>query len=171
MIALKRRRRVGVGPVITVVFENRETVRFQIQEMVRAERIATDAGVQQELDAYNPLIPEPGTLSATLFIELTSEAELREWLPKLAGVERSLQVVVGDETVAGALDPAHAAQLTREDATASVHYLNWSFTPDQIERFGAAPVALAVDHPAYPFRTVLSDETRAELMVDLREGG
>ena len=86
-IELKKRRRVGVGPIITFVFENRETMRFQIQEMARAEKILSDGAIQAELDVYNPLIPEPGTLSASMFIELTSEPELRSWLPKLVGVE------------------------------------------------------------------------------------
>jgi hypothetical protein len=85
IIELKRRRRVAVGPFVTLVFENRETVRFQVQEMARAEKMVTDEQVQGELDIYNALLPTPGELSATLFIELTDEASLREWLPKLVG--------------------------------------------------------------------------------------
>jgi len=77
---LKRRRRVSVGPIVTLVFENRDTVRFQVQEMARAERIHTDEGIQTELDMYNPLIPGRGRLSATLFVELTSKEALTEWL-------------------------------------------------------------------------------------------
>src|SRR3954451_8240958 len=80
VIELKKRRRVHVGPVVTLLFENADTIRFQIQEMARAEKILTDEGIQTELDIYNPLIPSPGHLAATLFIELTSDAELREWL-------------------------------------------------------------------------------------------
>src|SRR5579884_1166174 len=83
VIELKKLRRVALGPLVSVVFENLDTVRFQIQEMARAERMLTDEAIQNELDAYNPLIPDPGELSATLFLELTSDAELREWLPKL----------------------------------------------------------------------------------------
>src|SRR3954463_2923435 len=96
IIELKKRRRGPVGPIVTLVFENRETIRFQIQEMARAERMLRDEQIQGELDAYNPLIPEPGQLSATLFIELTSKAELMEWLPKLVGIERSVELVIGD---------------------------------------------------------------------------
>jgi len=95
IIELKRARRVPVGPVVTAVFENRETIRFQVQEMVRAERMLTDEAVQAELDTYNPLIPGPGQLSATLFVELTTKAELEEWLPKLVGVERAVELRVG----------------------------------------------------------------------------
>jgi len=90
IIELKRTRRVSVGPVLTLVFENRDTIRFQIQEMARAERILTDAGIQAELDIYNALLPDRGQLSATLFIELTDDQSMRQWLPRLVGVERSI---------------------------------------------------------------------------------
>ena len=175
VIALKRRRRIPVGPVVTLVFENRDTVRFQVQEMARAERMLTDEAIQGELDIYNPLIPEPGELSATLFIELTSEAELREWLPKLVGIERAVELVIGEGpgavTVKGGPEAGHAAQLTRDEVTASVHYVRWALTPDQVERFADGPVVVAVNHPGYAFGTTLSDEARAELLGDLRRGG
>src|SRR5256886_6794344 len=96
VIALKKVRRVSVGPLVTLLFENRDTIRFQIQEMARAERMLRDEQIQGELDVYNPLIPEPGQLSATLFIELTSKDELMEWLPKLVGIERVVQIEIGD---------------------------------------------------------------------------
>ena len=73
VIELKRRRRVGVGPHVTLVFENRDTIRFQIQEMARIERLYSDAQIEIELAVYNPLIPEAGHLSATLFVELTGD--------------------------------------------------------------------------------------------------
>lgn len=174
IIELKKRRRVPVGPVITVLFESRDTIRFQIQEMARAERILTDVGIQTELDIYNPLVPGRGHLAATMFIELTSEEELGEWLPKLVGVERSVELRLGGadpvhpEVVAAQLDPAHAEQLTREDTTASVHYLHWALTPEQVARFGAGPVELAIRHPSYAESTALSEATRAELLGDLR---
>jgi hypothetical protein len=172
VIALKKRRRVHVGPVVTLVFENRDTVRFQVQEMARAERMLTDQAIQGELDVYNPLIPEPGELSATLFIELTSEPELREWLPKLVGVEGSVELVIGEGrgavTVTAAPEASHASQLTRDDITASVHYVRWLLSPDEVERFTAGPVVLAVNHPAYAHGATLARETRDELLMDLR---
>src|SRR5579875_3607592 len=126
IIALKKRRRVGIGPVVTLVFENRDTIRFQIQEMVRAERMLTDEAVRAELDTYNPLIPEAGQLSATLFVELTTKAEMERWLPKLVGVETSVELLIGaddhNRVVRCVVDEDHAAQLTREQVTASVHY-------------------------------------------------
>ena len=134
VIALKRRRRVSVGPIVTLVFENRDTIRFQIQEMARAERMLTDEAISTELDTYNPLIPEPGSLSATLFIELRSEAELREWLPKLVGIERAVELRLGGGSVIASIpEEAHAGMLTREDTTASVHYVRWELDPAEIE--------------------------------------
>ena len=174
VIALKRRRRVHVGPVVTLVFENRDTIRFQIQEMARAERMLTDEAIQGELDAYNPLIPDAGELSATLFIELTTEGELREWLPKLVGIERSVELRAGEGkdtvVVTAAPESAHAAQLTRDEITASVHYIRWSFTPEQIDRAASGPLVLAVNHPEYQHHTRLSEETVRELVEDLRGG-
>jgi hypothetical protein len=170
VIALKKRRRVGVGPIVTFVFENRDTIRFQIQEMARAERILTDEGIQVELDIYNPLIPEPGHLSATMFLELTSKDELEEWLPKLVGIERSVELRIGDTLTVRAIPEAgHAAQLTRDEVTASVHYVQFALTSEQIAAFAdAEQVRLAIDHPDYREVTALSEETRAEFLLDLR---
>ncbi len=172
IIELKKRRRVPIGPLATVVFENRDTVRFQIQEMARAERMRTDEAIVAELDAYNPLIPEPGQLCATLFLELTSREELEEWLPKLVGIERCLQLEVGDgaaaSVVPAAVDEGHAAQLTRVEVTASVHYVRFDVPPEVVDRFEAGPVALATTHPEYRHRSLLSADTVASLLTDLR---
>src|SRR6202041_2330986 len=91
----KRLRRVAVGPIMSLVFENALTVRYQVQEMARVEKLATDEQILDELKVYNPLIPDPGQLSATLFLELTDEASLREWLPKLVGIEGYLLLRFG----------------------------------------------------------------------------
>ena len=173
VIELKKVRRVGVGRLVTLVFENSDTIRFQIQEMARAERILTDEAIQTELDIYNPLIPEPGELSATLFVELTSQEELREWLPKLVGIERSvvLRLGPGATEVRSAPEAAHEAQLTREEITASVHYIRFQLGPEEIELFRTGPVALAIDHPAYQEATELSPATRESLLEDLTRGG
>jgi hypothetical protein len=174
IIDLKKRRRVGVGPIVTLVFENRDTIRFQIQEMARAERMLRDDQIQTELDVYNPLIPEAGELSATLFIELTSKDALMDWLPKLVGIERSVELIIGEgegsDVVASIPEESHDAQLTRDDITASVHYIRFRLSGGQVERFAAGPVALAVNHPAYAEGTRLSDETRATLLNDLHGG-
>ncbi|MDQ3757481.1 MAG: DUF3501 family protein [Actinomycetota bacterium] len=168
VIALKRLRRVSVGPIVTLVFENRDTVRFQIQEMARVERLITDEQIQAELDVYNPLVPEPGRLTATLFVELTSDGDLREWLPKLVGIERAVELRIGERRVRCVPDEAHEQQLTREEITASVHYIRFELTPDEVAAFERESVVLAVDHPAYGEGTPLSDDTKASLLRDLR---
>jgi hypothetical protein len=172
VFALKSRRRVGVGPIVTLLFENRETIRFQIQEMARAEKMISDDQILGELEAYNPLIPDAGELSATLFVELTSKAELEEWLPKLVGIERSVELRFGAgedaEVVRAEPEASHEQQLTREDVTASVHYIRFQLTPAQVEVFASGPVRLAVNHPAYQQETELTTETGAELLADLR---
>src|SRR3954469_8006788 len=117
IIELKKRRRIPVGPFVTLVFENRDTIRFQIQEMARAEKILSDEAIQTELDIYNPLIPERGSLAATLFIELTSKDDLMEWLPKLVGIERAVQLEIGDVVVTARVDAEHEKQLTRDTIT------------------------------------------------------
>jgi hypothetical protein len=170
VIELKGKRRVHVGPFVTFVFENRDTIRFQIQEMARVEKIISDQGIEAELRAYNPLIPDPGHLSATMFIELTTEAELREWLPKLVGIERAVELRIGPdaEAVPCLPDPDHDKQLTRDEITASVHYIGWELTDAQVEAFATGPVVLAVTHPAYRHDLELGEATRAELLTDLR---
>jgi hypothetical protein len=150
-------------------------MRFQVQEMARAEKMVTDEQIQHELDVYNRLLPTPGVLSATLFLELTTERELRTWLPRLVGVERSCELRIGSGD-AGLVVPStpeqdHQAQLTREEVTSAVHYVRFALDDRQIEAFEAGPVTLTVNHPEYPEGlpgTVLSAETRAELAGDLR---
>jgi hypothetical protein len=167
VMEIKRRRRVHLGTVVTLMFESRETMRFQIQEMARVERIMTDEGIQEELDTYNVMVPEPGQLCATLFIELTSDDELREWLPKLVGIERSIVLHLPDGTqVRCVVDAQHAARLTREHVTSAVHYVTFELSADQVDAF-ADGVVLAIDHPAYMEQTELSATTVAELRADL----
>jgi Protein of unknown function (DUF3501) len=175
VIAAKKLRRVSVGPVVTLVFESRLTIRFQVQEMARAEKMVTDQQIQHELDVYNRLLPTRGELSATLFIELTTDEELRTWLPRLVGIEGAVEVRMGggaDAVVVPSVPEAsHQANLTREETTSAVHYVRFAFTAEQIEAFAAGPATLAVNHPAYPDGlpgTALGPATRAELVADLR---
>jgi hypothetical protein len=168
MIEVKRRRRVALGTLITIMFENRDTMRLQIQEMVRVEKVLTDEGVLEELKAYNPMIPEAGQLCATLFLELTSEDQVREWLPKLAGLENSISLLLADGSrVRGEIDAQHAAGLTRDDVTAAVHYLTFNFTPEQVNAFEAGPVTVECSQPNYLEASALSDSTKTELLTDL----
>jgi hypothetical protein len=172
IMARKRLRRVGVGPITTLLFECLDTVRFQVQEMARVERISTDEGIRAELEVYNRLLPQPGELSATLFIELTTEEDLRRWLPALVGIERAVGIELapgeGRPTVRSEPETSHADSLTRDAVTPAVHYLRFAFTDEEVARFAAGPVAVVVDHPAYAARTELAEPTRQELLADLQ---
>ena len=169
VIELKRRRRVHLGTVVTLVFENRDTIRFQIQEMARVEKLVTDEAIQTELDIYNPMVPGPGQACATMFIELTSDDQMREWLPKLVDIERSVLIVLANgDRVRAKVDEQHEQGLTRDYVTAAVHYLRWEMTPEQVAAFGAGPVRIEIDHPAYLESVELGDATHAELLADLR---
>ncbi len=173
VIAHKKRRRVHVGNFMTFLFEDRTTIRFQIQEMARAEKIVTDEGIETELRIYNPLISQPGKLAATMFIELTTDEQLREWLPKLAGVEHAYELRIGPDggdqiVIPARLDEKHEETLTRDEVTASVHYLWWAFTPEQTDMLEAGPAFLTCTHPAYQEQMELSDDTRASLVASLR---
>jgi hypothetical protein len=181
VIALKQKRRIPVGPFVTFVFENRDTIRFQIQEMARAEKLMADDQIETELRIYNPLIPERGGLAATMFLELTSDQQLREWLPQLVGIEADVELRIGvDEAgeltpggtaVRCVVDPDHADQLSRDDITASVHYVHFQFDAEAVERFATEAVALAVTHPRYQHVRRLDGAGRDELLHDLRNGG
>lgn len=169
VIALKKRRRIHVGPFVTFLFENRDTIRFQIQEMARAEKLMSDEQIQTELDIYNPLIPEAGNLAATLFIELTTDEQLRTWLPQLVGIERSIEIRIGDDLVVSAIpEAAHEAQLTREEMTAAVHYVQFELDIGAVAAFAVNPVRLAIAHGSYDHSVELSDDNRTELLADLR---
>jgi hypothetical protein len=177
VIAVKKLRRLTVGPVVTLTFESLLTMRFQVQEMARAERMVTDQQIQHELDVYNRLLPAPSELSATLFLELTSEEQLRTWLPRLVGIERACELRIGTGSSATVVtstpEEGHEAQLTREATTSAVHYVRFHFTEVQVAAFATEPVVLAVNHPEYPDGrpgTPLSEATRRELATDLAEG-
>lgn len=166
----KRRRRLSFGTLITLMFENRDTMRLQIQEMARVEKLVTDEEIQVELDTYNPMIPEPGQLTATVFLELTSDDQMREWLPKLVGIERSFAIVLPNgDRVRSITEEAHAGQLTREATTAAVHYIRFELTPAQVDSFAAGQVRIEIEHPDYLEAVELSETTRTELLGDLRD--
>lgn len=169
VMEVKRRRRLAFGTIITLMFENRDTMRLQIQEMTRVEKLVSDVDIQVELDTYNPMIPEPGQLCATVFLELTSDDQVREWLPKLVGIEQSFVIVLDNgDRIASIADEAHASQLTREEATAAVHYIRFEFTPEQVDAFADGPVRIEIVHPEYLEVVELGDATHAELLGDLR---
>ena len=166
IIAMKKIRRIALGDLMTVVFENTDTMRFQIQEMARAEKMLRDEQIEHEVATYNELLPDDGQLSATLFVEITDPDGLREWLPKLVGLQDHVSVeAAGVRSPAAEID---AERLTREEEiTTTVHYLRFTFTPEQQAAFANGPVVLRIDHPEYQAAVELSPETRASLAADL----
>ena len=165
VIALKKIRRVSVGPQVTLVFENRETMRWQVEEMCRAENITEPAKIQHELDTYNGVLAGDGGLAATLFIEVQSDAALRLTLDALVGLQNHVWLVIGSERVRASFDQD---QFTA-DKLAAVQYLKFPLG-EKARALLAAPgteVRLATDHPAYQHEARLSEATRAELARDI----
>jgi uncharacterized protein DUF3501 len=149
VIAHKRLRNVQVGPNMTWCFEDRTTVRYQIQEMLRAERIFEPAGIQEELDSYNPLIPDGSNWKATLLVEYPDEGERRAALATLIGVEDRCWVNVGGQERVFAIADE---DLERENAekTSAVHFLRFELSAPMIAALKAgAPLGIGVDHENY----------------------
>ncbi|HXB56155.1 MAG TPA: DUF3501 family protein [Vicinamibacteria bacterium] len=172
IIELKKRRRVSVGDSLTFLFENRATVLFQIQEMIRTERIVEEGKVQDEIDAYNALIPAPGELSATLFIEIPglvhmSQDEVRRTVNRFQGLDRQgVSLRVGERLPLPArFEEGHS----KEEKMAAVHYLRFVVPGEALRALGDAGqrARLVVDHPNYAAESDLPAETRAELLQDL----
>jgi Protein of unknown function (DUF3501) len=167
IVEMKKRRRVQLGDLVTITFENTDTMRFQVQEMARIERMLTDEQIRTELDTYNQLIPESSELSGTLFIEIDDKERLYEWLPKLVGVQRAVSIWLHDGSSVPST-PEDEERLTREETTTTVHYLKFRFAPEQVDAFAAGPARIVVDHPNYNAVVQLTEEQRSELVEDLR---
>ena len=167
VLAHKQPRTVHLGEHLTLVFEDRLTIQYQVQEMLRIERIFEAAGIQEELDAYNPLIPDGSNLKATLLIQYADPEERAQRLVELHGIEHRIALLVAS------LPPvfAHADEdLDRStgDKTSAVHFLRFELPAALAAAMRAgAEVALAVDHAAYTQRTTLTPATRTALAADL----
>lgn len=166
VIALKKARRVSVGPELTFVFENHDTVYFQIQEMLRAERITDLDAVRAELAVYNALLPAPGELSATLLIEITDQASVAERLLEFLGIETCVALLVGDRRVCAEFE----AGRSREDRLSAVQYVRFALPPVARAAFAdpSEPVRLVVDHPHYRHETAIGGAIRDSLAADLQ---
>lgn len=172
VIALKRDRRISVGDNLTLLFENRATVLFQVQEMIRTERIVDEAKIQEELDAYNPLLPGPGELSATLFIEIPgiarmSQAEVHAAVNRFQGLDQgAIRLVVGAHDSAARFEGGR----TKEEKMAAVQFVRFAVGDDMRAALAAGrePVAIVVDHPAYQARADVPEPMRRQLADDLR---
>ena len=166
IIAHKKLRQVQLGPNVRLLFEDRKTMQYQVQEMLRIERIFEAAGIQEELDAYNPLIPDGSNLKATMMIEFSDIEERKDALARLIGLERKtwLQVDGFDKVY-----PIANEDLDREteDKTSSVHFMRFEFTPEMIEALkGGAALRAGIEHPEYQYETDINAAVRDALVAD-----
>jgi hypothetical protein len=167
VMAHKKNRQVAVGAHATLYFEDRLTMQYQIQEMLRAERIFEAEGIQEELDAYNPLIPDGANWKATFMIEYENADERRDALSRLRGIEDVVWVKVGDQDKVRAIADEDLERAD-ETKTSSVHFLRFELSPEMVAAVKqGAEVAAGIDHPDYTYRTELSPATRASLANDL----
>ena len=167
-IAHKNRRSVRLGEHVTLQFEDELTVRYQVQEMLRIERIFEDEGIQHELDAYNPLVPDGTNWKATMLIEYPDVAERQRMLARLKGIERKVWIQVeGCERVYAIAD--EDLERENEEKTSSVHFLRFELNEDMRKAmlYGVG-LAIGIDHPQYQARLdPVPADARAALAADL----
>jgi glycerol-3-phosphate dehydrogenase subunit C len=149
VMAHKKNRNVALGDHVTLIFEDEQTIRYQVQEMLRAEKMFEEAGIQDEIDAYNPLIPDGSNWKATMMIEYEDVEERRHMLTQLLGIEDRVWVgVAGFERVYAIAD--EDLERATEQKTSAVHFLRLELTPDMSRTLKqGALLSMGVDHPAY----------------------
>jgi len=164
----KRSRQLAVGPNVTWLFEDRLTIQYQVQEMLRAERIFEPEGIEDELGAYNPLIPDGANWKVTLLIEFPDEAERRVQLGRLRGVEDRCWVQVSGQARVFAIADEDLER-ENEEKTSSVHFLRFELTPAMVAAAkGGADVSLGVDHDHYRYQvSPVAPAVRTALAADL----
>lgn len=167
VIAHKKHRTVALGENVTLIFEDELTLRYQIQEMLRAERIYEEDGIQSELDAYNPLVPDGANWKATMLIEYPDEQERREMLARLIGIEDRVWVQVAGHARVHAI--ADEDMERENDAkTSAVHFLRFEIDASRARALReGAQLAIGVDHPLYSATLEAGPETRESLAGDL----
>jgi hypothetical protein len=168
VIEHKKSRQVAIGPNATLYFEDRMVMQYQVQEMLRIERIFEKDAIQEELDAYNPLIPDGSNWKATFMLEYPDVEQRKIELGKMLGIEKKVWVRVGEFDK---VYPIANEDLEREteDKTSSVHFLRFELTPDMVEaaKSGAA-IGMGIDHDAYRYEVVpVTDNIRQSLAADL----
>jgi len=166
LISYKKNRRFKLGPNILMTFENRKTMKFQIQEMMRAERMVHDSQIEEEIDVYNPLIPKGNELSATLFIEITDPEKIRPVLDSFIGLTEGVNVYfeLNGEKVAAVFEEGRE----KEDNISSVHYIRFPFTSAQKNKFASDSNAISIniDYNSYTHSVELSQEMIESLSND-----
>jgi len=164
MLGHKAVRRVLLGDKLVITFETRDTMIYQVQEMMRVEKITSEEAIQRELDTYNDLVPDSNQLSATVFVTVTTDAEMREWLPKLVAIDEHIKLEFDGKMLAARSEPGR----NREDKTSAVHYIWFDFTPTLAKAFvEAKEIAVVCDHPNYSMRLPLSRDAMIAMKDDL----
>ena len=168
IMAHKKNRMVELGDHVTLIFEDEKTMRYQIQEMLRAERTFEESGIQDELDAYNPLVPDGTNWKATMMIQYSDPDERKVAMAKLKGIEDRVWVQVADQPRVFAIADEDLER-ENEEKTSSVHFLRFELDPISIAAAKAgSPIRMGIDLDAYRVESItLADNTRAALVVDL----
>jgi len=166
LIDYKKNRRFKLGPNILITFENSKTMKFQIQEMMRAERMVHDSQIEEELNVYNPLIPSGDELSATLFIEITDPEKIRPVLDSFIGLTEGVNVFfeIDGEKIAAEFEEGRE----KEDNISSVHYIRFPFTKEQKNNFvnDSSSISINIDYGVYSHSIVLDDNMKNSLADD-----
>jgi len=167
IIELKENRRIAVGDLVTLVFENRDTILFQVQEMIRAEHIVAAERIREEVETYNEQIPGPGELSATLFIEITESRDVKQTLDRFQGIDQGLTVglQLGKEKVYGVFEQGRA----KEDKISAVHYVRFRVSNNEKAQLAklTEPIEIFIHHSGYQARDAVPDKMRMALLQDL----
>lgn len=164
IIEKKKNRRVAVGDKVSMVFENRDTVIFQIQEMLRAEKIGDLDKIREEIAVYNELIPNAGELSATMFLEIEDQSHLREDLLKFLGIDEAVSLRIGSHVVRARFEEGRS----KEDKISAVQYVRFPFDSTAQAAFvGGDTSELVIDHPNYRVSVALSPQMQKSLAEDL----
>ena len=167
VIEHKKARTVALGDHITLIFEDELTIRYQIQEMLRIERIFEDDGIRQELDAYNPMVPDGSNLKATMMIEYPDVAERQRALAQLKGIEDRVWVQAGDAARVYAIADEDLER-ENEEKTSAVHFLRFELDAGMRKALrGGAQLRVGVDHPQYQAQVVTPPAVRDALAADL----
>ena len=168
VMAHKQRRKVDLGPNVMVQFEDELTMRYQVLEMLRAERIFEQAGIEEELDAYNPLVPDGRNFKATMMIEYPDPAQRGRALQQLIGIEDRVWLQVGDAPKVWAIADEDLERETHEK-TSSVHFLRFELDDQMIRALKTgAPLSMGIDHARYQAGIKVTAETRDALLEDLQ---
>ena len=167
IIAYKKNRRISLGPNVMLTFENEKTLTFQIQEIMRAERLVNDEQIQEEVDVYNTIMPPENGLSATLFIEVVEEAKIRPVLNKFIGLtdRQSLYLDINGEKIYAEFEQGRE----EENKISSVHYVQFQFSSEQKNNFtdSESKIKLGIDYKDYKYTETVPEGLQRSLCEDL----